>query len=130
MVPQSVRYHKMPPPRVLSVCYQARLHGVLGRTSIYETFLLQSYSTSPPAVGDLKGATFEPGIYVSARISKPRIRHAPFSRHNTRCGPSQEFLSLKLKMGGGGGETGTGSNKRIHVLKPWKMHKRLRSWSR
>jgi hypothetical protein len=69
------------------------------------TYIL--YTSSPPAVGDLKGATFEPED-LSARISKPRIRHAPFSRHNTRCGPSQEFLSLKLKGGGGGG-TGTGS---------------------
>jgi hypothetical protein len=87
---------------------QARLHGVLGRTSIYETSLHQSYTTSPPAVGDLKGATFEPGIYVSARISKPRIRHATFSRHNTRLWAEPGIFIAETEEGGGG-ETGTGS---------------------
>ncbi len=40
---QSVRYHKLPLPRVLrdvSGTSQARLHGVLGRTSMYEMFLI------------------------------------------------------------------------------------------
>ncbi len=39
---QSVRYHKLLPPRELNVCYQqTRLNDVLGQTSIYETFASQ-----------------------------------------------------------------------------------------
>jgi hypothetical protein len=43
MVPQSVQYHKLPSPRVLRpATSQARLHGVLGRRSMYGTFLKSS----------------------------------------------------------------------------------------
>jgi hypothetical protein len=36
-VPQSVRYNKLPPPRVLlPATSQDRLHGVLGQKSVYE----------------------------------------------------------------------------------------------
>jgi hypothetical protein len=37
-VPQTVRYHKLPPPATS----QARLHGVLGRRSMYETLLART----------------------------------------------------------------------------------------
>jgi hypothetical protein len=41
IVPQTVRYNKLP-------CSQARLHGVLDRTSTYETFLGAQYDGKVP----------------------------------------------------------------------------------
>jgi hypothetical protein len=42
-VPQSVRYHKLPPPSILRPAIsQARLYGVLDRNSMYETFLAKT----------------------------------------------------------------------------------------
>jgi hypothetical protein len=42
-VSQSVQYHKLPPPSVLRpATSQARLHGVLGRKSVYDGQRLES----------------------------------------------------------------------------------------
>ncbi len=50
-VPQSVQYHKLPPPSVLRpATSQAKLQGVRGRKSMYETFfvIIRGVFTSPP----------------------------------------------------------------------------------
>jgi hypothetical protein len=48
-VPQSVRYHNFPPPResYMSATSQARLNGVLGQTSMYETCLSLPHPLHP-----------------------------------------------------------------------------------
>jgi hypothetical protein len=50
MVPQFVWYRKLPPPNLLPPdTSQAGLHGVLGRKSMYEMFLVKMYLGRQPA---------------------------------------------------------------------------------
>ncbi len=71
MVQQYVRYQRLPPPSVLrsaTTTSQARLHGVLGQRSMYETFLVYPPNRccagkSPP---NRTGPRFEPGICLTA----------------------------------------------------------------